>query len=156
MRKFLTIIALSISLNSIPQFALTQSDDDVVQVQEALSSFLESFNNLDWDNFKTSFTDNASIFGFQWNSAGRKNLEESMFGAFPWVTDPSDRPGSPPYLNISPLDLAIEILGDTALVTFHLRRSQDPATLAQRTLLLVKQGNAWKIHHFHASIVSEG
>ncbi len=61
------------------------------------------------------------------------------------------RAAGPPYLNLVPLDVAIEVWQDVALVTFHLDR---PPTMGRRTLVFQRQGQRWRIVHLHASGIS--
>ena len=62
------------------------------------------------------------------------------------------REKGPPYLNIQPKELKIQMLGDAAAVaTFHLGRGK---TLGMRTLVFQRQQGAWLIAHIHASSIA--
>src|SRR5262249_2664685 len=76
---------------------------------------------------------------------GREEIERLFRGVFDRARASS--PG-PPYLDLRPQDLSIRPMGDTSLVTFHLR---DPGVLCRRTLILRRLAEGWKIIHLHAS-----
>lgn len=68
------------------------------------------------------------------------------------------RPGSP-YLHLKPLDLRVDRYRDVGLVTFVLDRPSSvdgrQLPLQRRTLLFVRQHDAWKLAHMHASGASQ-
>jgi ketosteroid isomerase-like protein len=122
-------------------------------VRLAAARFVEAFNNLDWTEFAASFDPEATIFhpsaALKRRIEGRDALVASFQGIFADV--PNQQPG-PPYLSISPRDLRVQMLGDAAVVTFHL--GSEP-TLNRRTLVYVRRGDRWLIAHIHASALTE-
>ena len=66
------------------------------------------------------------------------------------------RPG-PPYLNLKPRDIRTERYGDVGLVTFtfDLAVGGRQLPLQRRTLLFVRERDAWKVAHLHASAASQ-
>jgi len=51
-------------------------------VREALTRFITAFDDLDWDTFRLSFDDNATVFyprGFPERASGRTEFEEAEF-----------------------------------------------------------------------------
>ena len=74
---------------------------------------------------------------------------EAAFAAF-FARVRQERPG-PSYLDIRPVDLQIRLLGDSALITFHLEGED---VLSRRTAIFQKQGEAWFLLHLHASNMS--
>lgn len=68
------------------------------------------------------------------------------------LVERTPKPASgPPYRTLDPKDLLVQVEGSMALCTFHL---DGPTSLARRTIVLVRRGNAWKILHIHASNAS--
>ena len=152
MKKIIYAFFLIYSLGTLNSAGIAQQENDEIQVQEALTRFLVAYNYLDWEEFQNSFTENATIFGSRWVYAGRNDLQNSMF--FELFSRRDEVPGEPPYLNLTPLDLEIEVFGNTALVTFNLSTG-DSETLAQRSLFYIIENGVWKIHHVHASEVGD-
>jgi ketosteroid isomerase-like protein len=149
MKRVIALLVVTCPLLLGTKVVFGQNDEE--QIQEALSAFLDAFNNLDWERFQATFTDDATIFLFDWQTAGRRDLQSSGFSVMEERRAMAAQRGSPPYLNLMPRDLLIEVFGDAALVTFHLGIVGSQSTLNQRTLLLVREENTWKIHHLHAS-----
>ena len=118
-------------------------------VRQAAARFVDAFNNLDWARFAASFDSTATIFhpsaALMSRIEGRDSLVKSFQGVFKDV--PGQRPG-PPYLNIRPRDVLVQMLGDAAVVTFHLG---ERPRLNRRTLVFVRRGDRWLIAHLHAS-----
>jgi ketosteroid isomerase-like protein len=121
------------------------------EIQRALSEFIRAFDNLDWEKFRSAFADDASVFyprEFPRRAEGRAEFEKRFRQVFEQI-----RAGrsSPPYMDIQPKDLEIQILGDVAIATFHL--DDRPGFVNRRTLVLQKTAAGWKIVHLHASEV---
>jgi ketosteroid isomerase-like protein len=116
--------------------------DDRTTVQQALAAFLDAFNNLDRERVEACFTDDATVFG----AYGGKRQVGFWFDFFD--TRRATLPG-PPYQNLQPRDLQVEMLGDVAVATFHLE--MNPEVLGRRTLVLTRTPDGWKIAHVHAS-----
>jgi ketosteroid isomerase-like protein len=124
-------------------------------IEEALSTFLTAFNNLDWQAFRACFSDTATIFHPAAPNIRRidspEQFETAWLGVFERIKKNSGRT-SPPYMNLNPLDLRVEKLSeDVALVTFHL---VDGSTLNRRTLVFKRNPDGWKIVHIHASNIT--
>lgn len=64
---------------------------------------------------------------------------------------------SAPYLDLKPRDIRTERYGDVGLVTFtlELRVGGRELPLQRRTLLFIREGDAWKLAHMHASGASQ-
>ena len=127
---------------------------DSVAVANTMEHFLRAFNDLDWDAFRDNFADSATVFqplpSSLLRNDGRAEFESVFENFFDAVR--SDRNG-PPYLNIQPRDVRIQMLGEVAVVTFHLRTDDRPS-VGRRTFVLRKQEDgAWRIVHLHASNV---
>jgi ketosteroid isomerase-like protein len=114
-----------------------------------LDSFVESFENLEWDRFRDHFSDEATVFFPapypRERVSGRAAVEEGFRSVFErWR---HERPG-PPYLDIEPREVMVSSHGDIYVVTFHLGEGE---SLSRRTLILGRQGGELKILHLHAS-----
>ncbi len=125
------------------------SEADTSAVRAAVEEFLTAFDDLDWERFRRCFTSDATVF-FPWDLHPRRadgTMEvEAEFKRF--FDEVRARAAGPPYLNLVPLDLTIQVWQDVALVTFHLDR---PPTMGRRTLVFQRQGQHWRIVHLHAS-----
>jgi ketosteroid isomerase-like protein len=119
------------------------------EVTRFLDSFIDSFNDLEWDRFRDHFSDEATVFFpapyARESASGRAAVEEGFRGVFErWR---NERPG-PPYLDIRPLDVMVQSYGEIHVVTFHLA---DGESRSRRTFVLGKEGGELKILHLHAS-----
>ena len=124
------------------------------QIQTAISEFLHAFTHLDWERFQMSFTEDATVFLFP--MAGRTNIEGSFGPLFEQIrTNVGERKGSPsdaPYFQLCPEEVDININGESADVTFHLRGLlSNPGQLGRRTLVMFRVDSKWRIAHLHAS-----
>lgn len=127
--------------------------DGEAEVRAALALFLTAFERLDWEAFRQSFADDATVF-FPAPSPprrhdGRAAFEAAFTDVFAQIR--AAAPSGPPFHRLDPEDLQVTQLGpDTALVTFHLH---NPERLARRTVVMARRGAAWKIVHMHATNV---
>ena len=131
----------------------TQTDLALKQVQSAADAFIKAFNNLDWEPFRNSFADDATLFFPSATMAaaranGRTEIEAIFKTSF--ETTRKQKEG-PPYLNIEPKDMRIRMSGDVAIVTFHLGGKD---SLGRRTVIFEKQKGRWLIVHIHASTMA--
>jgi ketosteroid isomerase-like protein len=123
------------------------------QVREVLGKFVTAFDNLDWENFRSAFDDDATVFyprAFPERANGRAEFEKTFKVVFQQI-----RGGKPaaPYMDLQPKDLKLQMFGDFAIATFHL--NDRAGFLNRRTIVLAKSRAGWKIVHLHASEVSE-
>ena len=119
------------------------------EVARFLDSFIDSFNNLEWDRFRDHFSDEATVFFpapyARERASGRTAVEAGFRGVFErWR---KERPG-PPYLDLRPLDVMVQSYGEIHVVTFHLA---DGELRLRRTFVLGREGGELKILHLHAS-----
>jgi len=125
--------------------------NDSVAVQLSVEKFVTAFNTLQWQPFKNSFTEDATIFFPDWEDAprkvGSKEIEKTWLEIFPEFKDSANTF----KLDIKPRDMLIQLYGQTAVVTFHLGNGEK--YLARRTLVMVKRKKEWKIAHLHASVL---
>ena len=141
------VIILMMFSNNI---ASAQSNDSL-PVQLSVEKFVAAFNTLQWQPFKNSFTEDATIFFPDWEDAprkvGSKEIEKTWLEIFPEFKDSANTF----KLDIKPRDMLIQLYGQTAVVTFHLGSGEK--YLARRTLVMVKRKKEWKIAHLHASVL---
>ena len=125
------------------------SEADTSAVRAALDEFLTAFDHLDWERFRRCFASDATVF-FPWDLHPRRadgtTEVEAEFKRF--FEEVRTRAAGPPYLNLVPHDVTIQVWQDVALVTFHLDR---PPTIGRRTLVLQRQTQQWRLVHLHAS-----
>lgn len=126
------------------------SDDGV---RKLLAEFVEAFNNLEWEKFVSCFTSDATVFMSYTTVATRTTVVDAFQSLFEKARS---RPG-PPYLNISPEDLRLEIVPGLALASFHLRglAGRPPNEVGRRTAVLRNETGIWRICHLHVSTQAE-
>ncbi len=121
-------------------------------IRAFLAEFISAFDNLEWDKFRNSFTDDATVFyprGVANRADGRAQYEAHFRLVFEQIRAGTT---SGPYMDLQPRDLQVQIIGATAIVTFQL--DDRPGFINRRTLVLRKLGGVWKITHLHASEVA--
>ena len=145
----LSLLAVSFMFS----LALKAQQKDSLAVISAASNFVTAFNNFNWEAFRESFTDDATIFYPFWEQArriqGRQEFEAKWLEIFPEFGDKNNKE----KLQINPKDIHIQMYGQTAIVTFHL--GDGVKSLSRRTLVMLNTKGVWKIAHLHASSVSE-
>jgi ketosteroid isomerase-like protein len=95
------------------------------------------------------FSDDATVFyprRFPQRSNGRAEFEKSFKVVFDQIRGGKTRP---PYMDLQPKDMKIQVFGTVAIATFHL--DDRIGFLNRRTLVLNKTKAGWKIVHLHAS-----
>jgi len=121
------------------------------EVRRTLTRFLTAFENLEWEAFRNCFADAATVYfpSQRANRAtGRAEIETTFRQVFERIRATKS---APPYLNLEPADLDIQVFQDTAVATFHLYDL--PNAVGRRTVVLEKRAGEWKIVHLHASNV---
>ncbi len=98
---------------------MAQSRDSIA-VMKSATNFVTAFNNFNWNTFRESFADAATIFYPFWNQAKRvkcrQEIETNWLTIFPEFADTTNTR----KLQISPKDINIQLSRQTAIVTFHL------------------------------------
>jgi ketosteroid isomerase-like protein len=133
--------------------AETTADLALKEVKSAAEAFIKAFNNLDWEQFRNCFADDATVFfPSATMAAARANGRTEIEAIFKTLFDAArKRKDSPPYLNIEPKDTRIRVSGNAAVVTFHLGGKD---SLGRRTVIFEKQKGKWLIVHLHASTMT--
>lgn len=135
-----------------PRHANTASANPEAAVLQAAEKFVQALANFDWKKLRLSFAEDATIFfpGSDFDPA-RAHGRDAIVAIFEDRLRDYPREKGPPYLNIQPKDLKIQMLGDAAaVVTFHLGGEK---TLGRRTLVFQQRQGAWLIAHLHASSI---
>lgn len=144
-------IALAFVLLLLPPvFAHSQAAD--ADVRAALAHFIRAFDDLDWEQFRLAFDDNATVFyprAMPERANGRTEFERGFKTVFQQIR--SNKTAAP-YMDIQPKELRIQLFGGVAIATFHL--DDRPGFLNRRTIVLKRTEKGWKIVHLHASEVS--
>lgn len=142
-------LAFALLLPLAPTLARSQTVD--AEVHEALAHFIRAFDNLDWEQFRQAFDDNATVFyprQMPERANGRAEFEKGFRVVFQQIRGSKT---AAPYMDIQPKDLKIQVFGDAAIATFHL--DDKVGFLNRRTIVLHKTEKAWRIVHLHASEV---
>src|SRR5262249_49907746 len=114
--------------------------------------FIRAFDDLDWEQFRLAFDDNATVFyprAMPERATGRSEFEKGFQTVFQQIRGNKT---AAPYMDIQPRELRIQRFGDVAIATFHL--DDRAGFLNRRTIVLNKTEKGWKIVHLHASEVS--
>jgi|SRR5215469_5850822 len=145
------VLLLAFLFVSLSLFAQRKTVSPESEVRDALAKFVDAFDNLDWESFRSAFDDNATVFyprAFPERASGRKEFEKTFNVVFQQIRGAKT---SAPYMDIQPKDMRIQIFGDIAIATFHL--DDRAGFLNRRTVVLHKTRAGWKIVHLHASEV---
>ena len=152
--QFCTVVGISLLLLSTCR-AENHLATETKEINVALKSFLTAFENLDWESFRHSFRDDATVFfpppeppqRFEGRDAYEKQFQKVFSGIR------SSAKNGPPYHRLTPKDLRIDVLSDhDALVTFTLENEE---RYARRTIIFTKTDGVWLIKHLHASNVAK-
>lgn len=143
-------IAIAVALLLVPQ-VFAQLPTPEADVRETLTHFIRAFDDLDWEQFRQAFDDNATVFyprAMPERANGRAEFENGFKTVFKQIRGSKT---AAPYMDIQPKELRIQRFGDVAIATFHL--DDRAGFLNRRTIVLKKTKKGWKIVHLHASEV---
>lgn len=127
---------------------------DIEAVRAALRDFADAFRKLDFERFTCCFGQDevsSAYFPFPdrpllhqgWNA--QEHAWRDVFEA-------ERRRAKDGRILLKIDSLAIQILGDVAIVTF-LVNSELPTIVHRRTVIMARQSGTWRIVHLHASNV---
>jgi ketosteroid isomerase-like protein len=155
-RNKLTIALMALLVAGTVYAAYSNQDNREQEVRLVFNRFITAFNNLDWDVFHNLLANEVTVFNPdipEAPSVGRLDGREQVENGFKAVFAASKRQGNgPPYLHIVPKNVKIQMLGDTAIVSFEFDREGN--SIGRRTILLHHESHDWKIVHIHASNVA--
>jgi hypothetical protein len=149
------VALLAVSVSALAQVAVeSKATEEVAGIRQAADRFLRALDDLDWERFRASWASEPTVF-FPFadtpdRATGLLAVEERWRRFF---EETRVRRSGPPYLNLKPRNIRTERYGDVGLVTFTLELTLDgrKLPLQRRTLLFIREGNAWKLAHMHAS-----
>ncbi len=150
MRRAVTLVLL---LPCSLAIAKQQPPSAESEVRATLAKFVKAFDDLDWEHFRLAFDDNATVFyprAIPERATGRAEFERSFKLVFEQIRNGRT---APPYMDIQPKNLKIQLIGNVAIATFHL--DDRPGFMNRRTIVLNKTRAGWKIVHLHASEVAK-
>lgn len=145
------VLVATITISTmVVSLAAGQSGSPDEPIKRTTEHFLTVFQNLDWDEFRAIWSKDPTVF-FPFDDTPERvtgNAVEARWRQF--FDDRRRQGGVPPYFQVTPRHLLVQRHGDTAVVTFDLGESPNPRR-GRRTLIFVKEGDAWKLAHLHAS-----
>ena len=154
MRQIIIFFVSSILLcnQAITAQSSKRINNDSLQVSQKMLSFVNDFNNLNWEPFRENFAEDITVFLDGDTTTlvqGRKGVEKLFKSLFDAVR--SQKKG-PPYLDISPTNIVIQVMSKTVIVTFH---SEKGSYISRRTFVWYKTNMGWLIVHIHGSARSK-
>jgi ketosteroid isomerase-like protein len=152
----LTIALMTLLVAGAVCPAYANQDTHEQEVRQVFNRFINAFNNLDWDVFHNLLANEVTVFNPDIPEAprvGRLNGREQVEEGFRAVFAASKRQANgPPYLHIVPKNVKIQMLADTAIVSFEFDREGN--SIGRRTIVFHHESHDWKIVHIHASNVA--
>ena len=154
----LAVSAASVVAQTSATASQSKAAEDVVGIRGAADRLLRALDDLDWEPFRASWASGPTVFFPFGDTPDRVTGQlavEARWRRF-FEEARARRPG-PPYLNLKPRDIRTERYGDVGLVTFTLELSVGgrQLPLQRRTLLFIRERDAWKLAHMHASGASQ-
>jgi len=141
----LTLALLNAPAQAAPSDAAAADDP-----RPAFEHFIAAFNALDWNSFRASFADDASVFNPDIPEVvslhrldGRAEIERVFHAVF------AAGSGGP---HIVPQELRIQRFDGTAVITFEFTRGH--GAFGRRTVVMTRDNGRWLIVHIHASNVA--
>jgi ketosteroid isomerase-like protein len=161
MRTFSWIAAIAFLASTVPALAQTASAAsqptprvETASVQDVAERLLHALDNLDWEAFREGWASEPTVFFPFGDTPDRVTGKEAVEARWRRFFDEtrSSTPG-PPYLHLKPLDIQTRRYGEVGVVTFALELTLGgrPLPLQRRTLVFVREHDAWKLAHMHAS-----
>lgn len=123
----------------------------------AVTAFVSAMEQADADALAAIFDEKATVFmpfdAVPQRVEGRDEIRKVFARFFEQVR--KSKP-APPYMKLEPRDLHMQLLGDTAILTFHLGSLPDaaatsPSMFSRRTFVVQRKGDRWLVQHLHAS-----
>jgi hypothetical protein len=162
---FVFAVVALLAVETVPALAQTsvtasqsKAREDLVGIQAAAERFLRALDNLDWEPFRASWTSEPTVFFPFADTPDRVTGQVAVEARWRrFFEEARARGPGPPYLNLKPLDIQTELYGDVGLITFTLELTVGgrQLPLQRRTLIFVREHDAWKLAHMHASAASQ-
>jgi ketosteroid isomerase-like protein len=154
--SFTRILALFLTHLVVIPPAIAGAGQDPTSAAEG---FVEALSRADLPAVLEYFTDDATLFAPFPEEPVRVEGKEAIAALFEPMFSRLHASGEGPvYMSLTPRDLDTKVLGDTAVVTFHLGRIPqeplpEPYSFSRRTLVLHRTAGRWEVVHLHASSV---
>jgi hypothetical protein len=123
------------------------------QVRDEFQRCIGAFVGGDADTFTGCFAEDITLFNpeipeapSQHRMDGRAAVAEYFRGL---IAGAHQRTDKPPYFNVQPKNIAVQMLGDAALVSFEFDR--EGGSLGRRSFVFAQRDGHWRIVHIHAS-----
>jgi ketosteroid isomerase-like protein len=137
-----------------PASRAAASAADSAEAYRAAVGFLAAFDSLQWEPFRAYFADDVTMFFPFPDTPRRADGRDSVEARFRQFFDAglaawarSGRQG-PPRMGIVARDLRVQVIGDVAVVSFHLGTT----TPSRRSVVFARRSpGQWKVVHWHAS-----
>jgi uncharacterized protein (TIGR02246 family) len=110
-----------------------------------VNTFITAMEQADLALMMTTFADEATVF-MPGEPTSRLDGKTAIHDAFAKLLAVRTGP-----IVIKPADVAVQALGDVAIVTAHLVRPPTAPGTSRRTFVLRRDGDRWLIVHLHAS-----
>jgi hypothetical protein len=147
---YLTSLTVILTFTFQSTQAQAKANKDSLILENTISEFLISFNNLDTTKFDTFFDESVIVFfppsvKYPYKVTGKTEVLRKFHSLFSNIRSTN---AGPPFLKLDPQKKDVRLEGHIAIVTFELK---DPTLLGRRTLIFKRIGQKWKIIHLHAS-----
>ncbi len=123
------------------------------QVRAEFDRCLAAFTGGDANTFTACFADDITLFNPEIPQApsphrmdGREAVAAYFHGL---IEDARKHADKPPYIRVEPRNVAVQMLGDAALVTFEFDR--EGGSFGRRSFVFALRDGHWLIVHIHAS-----
>jgi ketosteroid isomerase-like protein len=147
------VLVAAVTISMVVSLSAGQSGSSDERVRRATEHFLTVFQNFDWDAFRLTWSKDPTVFFPFVDTPERVTGTAAVEARWRRFFDDGRRQGgAPPYFQVTPRNLLVQRHGDTAVVTFDLGESPNPRR-GRRTLIFVKEKDAWKLAHLHASVI---
>ena len=124
-----------------------------VQVRAEFQRCISAFTGGDADTFTGCFAEDITLFNPEIPQAPtlhRMDGRAAVAAYFRGLIEDAHRlTDKPPYFNVQPKNVAVQMLGNAALVTFEFDR--EGGSLGRRSFVFAQRDKHWLIVHIHAS-----
>ena len=126
---------------------------EVAAIAKTVDGFIDALNAADIAKMAPFFAADATAFFPLAPFAERLENKEQITKVFTAFFE-SVRRGKtgPPFMNLVPQDVRLNLYGGAAIVTFHFK---GPEIVSRRTLVLRNDSGTWLIVHLHASNLAQ-
>ncbi len=124
-----------------------------------VEGFLDALSRADLDGMLVHVAEDATVFAPLTSSPQRIRGRAQISALFePFFSSLEHEVDGPVRMNLVHRDLEVQLLGESAIVTFHLGQLPDlplseTYSFSRRTFVLHIRNGEWKIVHLHASNV---